>query len=166
MNGVEDHGGTKGGKNHLNYFKKLSVQEILEKLHYVSVIYTQIQHHQPIKSVNAHLSIEYSILVPGRKGKLCPCPRYSGTWFLLAGATPCSALMISNCNWHIWEGCWWWCFKKQEILLLKAAAPCASKTIANCLKYVLKYPWFNLIPPDLFSAIPNSFQIGLVEPGD
>lgn len=34
--------------------RKLPVQEILEKVHYVSVSYTEIQHHQPIKSLNAH----------------------------------------------------------------------------------------------------------------
>lgn len=49
VSGGEDHGGTKGGKNHSNYLKELWVQEILEDVHYVSVNYTEIHHLQPIK---------------------------------------------------------------------------------------------------------------------
>ena len=134
---------TKGGKNHSNHLKKLSVQEILDKVRYVSVSYTEIQQHQPIKRLSAHLSIECSILVPGRKGKLCPCPRYSGMWFPLAGTTSClcSALMISNCSWHVWGGCRWWRFKRQYILFLVPSQGSCSVRSEGHLKIVSNTYW-------------------------
>lgn len=167
VNWGKDHEGTKGGKNHSNHLKKLSVQDILENVYYFSASYTEIKSSSTHRTAQCTPKHWVQHLRPWVQGKALSLPQVFRDMVSSPGATSClcSGLIISNCNSSI-RGVWW-CFKKAIHSLFgtfsRQLLCVPQRPFKNNLKYIFKYPLFNFIPTDLFIMTPSSFQHGLVE---